>query len=142
MSRTAKHNWAYLYEVYQKLCEAEPGTQVSEFARIHGLPAGACREAFRRIRDKKARTKRTKDTRTNARKTPTLFDEVSPEETIGIVQQISDARLVAVHAKVLTILCSGLKQLDAIHQKVCERDADGNFVIKIETQLDLSLIHI
>lgn len=136
MSRTAKHNWAYLYEVYQKLCEAEPGTQVSEFARIHGLPAGACREAFRRIRDKKARTKRTKDTRTNARKTPTLFDEVSPEETIGIVQQISDARLVAVHAKVLTILCSGLNQLDAIHQKVCERDANGNFIIKIETQLD------
>lgn len=136
MPRAAKHNWAYLYDVYQKFCETKPGTSVSEFARAHEIPDGACRDAFRRIDKKKQRAIHSKNARANTRKTPTLFDEVSPEETTGIVQQISDARLVAVHAKVLTILCSGLNQLDAIHQKVCERDANGNFIIKIETQLD------
>ena len=136
MPPAPKHNWLYLYDVYQILCKTDPGAKVSGFARSHGLSAGACREAFRRIGNKKTRTVRTKNTRTNARKATTVFDDVSPEEAVGIVQQICDARLVEVHAKILTILCTNLNHLEAIQQKVCERDEAGNFIIKIETVLD------
>lgn len=140
MPPTPKHNWIYLHDVYQKLLEAAPDTSYAEFARQNGVEESACRAAFNRLKKKSAklavRTVRTKNERTNGRTKPSLFDELSPEEATGIVQQICGARLVEVHAKVLTVLCANLNQLEAIQQKVCERDKDGNLIIKIETALD------
>jgi hypothetical protein len=133
-----KYNWSYLYDVYQKLLETVPDTSSSDFARQNGVSEEACRKAFKRIENKhkKWRTIRTKNGRTNGQTNPGLFDDVSPEEATEIVKQVSNSRLVAVHAKVLAILCSNLNQLEDIQAKVRARDADGNFIIKIETQLD------
>jgi len=137
MPPAPKSNWNYLYDVFKKLREAEPGAKISVFARSHGVSSGACREAFRRIESKKTRTVRTKNTRTNARKEPCVFDEVSPEEATEIVKQISDPRLVGCHARVLSMLYRAFDRIDYVHKKQCEHNEDGTEKIKIETIRDV-----
>ncbi len=125
MPRGSKHNWDYLYDVYQKLLEEKPGTSSSEFARQNGLPSSeACRVAFHRIAKKRAsRTFRTDASRTKictTQGTTDIFAEVSPTETSEIVQQVCSARVVAVHAKVLTNLVAAMDRLDIIQG--CEKN--------------------
>ncbi len=108
MPPAPKHNWNYLYDVYQKLCETAPDTSYAEFARQHGINEASLRAAFNRIKAKRAkRTIRTKNERTNERKKPSVFDDVSPDEAVEIVKQVSSDRVIAVHAKVLRF-CAAL----------------------------------
>jgi len=109
-AQKSKHNYRYLYDVYKKLCETEPGTSVSEFARAHGIQEGACREAFRRIEKKNSRTEKT---RTNG-PAPSIF------EAGQIVQQI--CKLAEMQLRVLTILLRSLIRLDHRSPETLEMD--------------------
>jgi predicted CopG family antitoxin len=132
MPPAPKHNWAYLYDVYQKLCEEKSDTSVAEFSRQNNVEEGSCRMAFNRIRKKiakrTARTTRTNQTE-NKRNNSDIFTEISPTETREIVQQVCSARVVAVHAKVLANLIAAMDRLDIIQG--CEKK------IKPETMRDI-----
>ena len=138
MPPAPKHNWRYLYDVYQEYLKENPGTAVADFARKNSVDEGACRAAFNRIGKKRTiRTIRTENRRTVGRKEPSIFDDVSPEEATEIVQQISDPRIVECHAKVLTMLFRSLDRIDFVHKKQCEQNEDGTEKIKIETIRDV-----
>jgi len=138
MPPAPKHNWNYLYEVYQEFLKDNPGTAVAEFARQNGVDEGACRAAFNRIEKKRnKRTIRTENGRTDGRKKPGIFDDVSHEEAIEVIKQVSDARVVAAHAKVLTVLCVELNNIEDLQKIRVEKDEAGKNKIKIETQSDL-----
>ncbi len=138
MPPAPKHNWSYLYEVYQKLLEEKPGMSSSEFARQNGVAEEACRKAFKRIETKRAkRTIRTQTGRTNRPKRPGIFDDITPEETVEVVQQVCSARVVAVHAKILAILCTELNHVEELQKTRSEKEEDGKYKIKIETTKEI-----
>lgn len=135
MPPAPKHNWNYLYDVYQKFLEEKPGTSSSEFARKNGISEEACRKAFKRLEDK--RTIRTESGRTNGRKKTSIFEDVTHEEVAEVVKHISSPRIVALHAKVLATLYTELEYLKTLQAVRVEKDDKGQNKIKIETTRDL-----
>jgi antitoxin component of RelBE/YafQ-DinJ toxin-antitoxin module len=121
----AKHDWPYLKVVWDQFKEQNPGATLKQFTIDNGLPYDSCQVAFKRIN--KRTDKPTTDKPTKNRQT--LFDPVSPSEAKEVVEAVTNERVAAVHAEVLTRLYRALKRLEEIQDKESK--------VEIETPQDV-----
>lgn len=119
MPPAPQYNWEHFYDVYHELLKEKPNVQPTQFARDNGLPEAACRDAFRRIKQKRERALHAKSADANARKkrkkaAPSMFDEATPEEAAQVMQCVPVSRVTILHAKVLNYVMDLFERIDKI----------------------------
>ena len=125
---TAKHDWPYLKKVWENTKKNNLDYSLTQFAADNGVDYNACRMAFSRL-EKKAANNRTIRTKTERTKTEQIFDPVSPDEAQDVINAVTNERVAAVHAEVLTRLYRALKRLEEIQDKESK--------VEIETPQDV-----
>jgi len=119
MPTASKRNWDYHYDVYQEFLKKKPGTSSSDFARQNGLPDEACRKAFKRIDARRTRTPRTETGRTGVQGKVGIFSDVSTEEAVEVIKNISYSRSVALHSKILVSINTAMERIKTLQK--CEK---------------------
>jgi len=124
---TAKHDWPYLKSVWDQFREKNPGATLKQFTIDNGLPYASCQVAFNRIDKQQPSNNLKSDNQTKIKQT--IFDPVSPNEAKEVIEAVTNARVAAVHAEVLSRLYRALKRLEVIQDKEVK--------VEITTALDV-----
>jgi len=123
----ASRDWRYLYGVWEKFQEANPGVTLKRFSEEQSIPYAQIQIAFNRINRKKAIKQSNQSSSNQSAKT--IFDPVSPDEAQDVINAVTNERVAAVHAEVLTRLYRALKRLEEIQDKEVK--------VEITTALDV-----
>lgn len=106
----AARDWHYLWGVWEKFQDGNPGATLKAFAEEQSIPYAQIQVAFNRIKRKKNNQSKQSIIKQS------IFAPVSAEEAREVVQKVSKERIEALHVEVLSRLYRCLKRLEEIQE--------------------------